>query len=366
MTRRLALVVGDTAGHVTPALAMADEYRALFGEVDVLFLAAEGGPASQLIPASGYDLAYVPASPLARAGTVGRLEALSRIAPCIVRARQLLRDRGSRLVIGSGGYASGGVLLAARTLGLRTAIIEPNVELGLANRLLKRVAGRAYVSFREAAECFPPQRALLTGTPVRRSLVQSSRSEERAIRPGDSVKVLVASGSRGDEFIVTHVPPLLGRVREKGVGIEVLHLSGNPELGPIYDVYRRIGVSASVKPHLDSMADAYGWATFAITRAGACTLAELALARLPALLVPLGDAAADHQTANAKCLANAGAAIWVRESEWHIEPLADRLAGVLLNPARWEAMAESARRLAKPEAASQIVHDCEAVMRGRW
>src|SRR5262245_42663513 len=125
MTRRLALAVGDTAGHVNPALAIADAYRALFGEVEVLFLAAENGPASRLVPAAGYDLVLVPALPLARTGVIGKLDALSRVVPCITHARRTLRNRGSRLVIGSGGYASGGVILAARMLGLRTAIVEP-------------------------------------------------------------------------------------------------------------------------------------------------------------------------------------------------------------------------------------------------
>src|SRR6476646_8704653 len=100
MTRRLALAVGDTAGHVNPALAIADAYSALFSEVDVLFLAADDGPASRLVPAAGYDLALVPALPLARTGVIGKLGALAQIGPCNLRARRTLRNRGSRLVIG--------------------------------------------------------------------------------------------------------------------------------------------------------------------------------------------------------------------------------------------------------------------------
>lgn len=366
MTRRLALVVGDTAGHVNPALAIAETYRALFDDVDVFVLAAEGGPASQLVPASGYDLALVPALPLARTGTAGKMAALARVGPCLVRARQLLVARGSRLVIGTGGYASGGVLLAARTLRLRTAIVEPNVVPGLANRLLKHVAHRAYFTVPEAARGFPRQCAVLTGTPVSQSLAERLGAEQRTMRPGDSVRVLVTSGSRGDEFFASHVPPLLARVREKGVRLEVLHQGGTLDLGSIRDAYARLGLPASVEPRLDSLVDAYSWANFAIARAGACTLAELALAGLPALLVPLADAAADHQAANAKRFADAGAAIRTREDEWHVEHLATRLARILLDTACWHAMAQSAHQLADPEAATRIVHDCEEVMRGRW
>jgi UDP-N-acetylglucosamine--N-acetylmuramyl-(pentapeptide) pyrophosphoryl-undecaprenol N-acetylglucosamine transferase len=366
MTRRLALAVGDTAGHVNPALAIADAYRALFGEVDVLFLAAGDGPASRLVPAAGYDLALVPALPLARTGVIGKLDALARIGPCIVRARRTLRDRGSRLVIGSGGYASGGVLLAARMLGLPTAILEPNVELGLANRLLKPVAKRAYVTAPEAARNFSKDRVLLTGTPVRRSLAESLMRRQSVAHSAEAAKVLVTSGSRGDMFLSQHVPALLATLQPRGVGIEVLHQTGQDDLQTISEAYARVGVRASVVPGLGSMADAYNWATFAIARAGASTLAELALAKLPSLLIPLADAAADHQAANAARFAAAGAAIWTRESEWDASELAVRLADVMLDGNRWRQMAESAHRLARPDAAERIVHDCENVMVGRW
>jgi UDP-N-acetylglucosamine--N-acetylmuramyl-(pentapeptide) pyrophosphoryl-undecaprenol N-acetylglucosamine transferase len=178
--------------------------------------------------------------------------------------------------------------------------------------------------------------------------------------------VLVTSGSRGDEFFAAHVPELLVRLKTKGVRLDVLHQTSSAELERVRGIYAELGVSASVTPRLGSLADAYAWSTFAITRAGACTLAELALAGLPALLVPLADAAADHQATNAQRFADGGAAIWVREAEWNADQLADRLSGVLLDEKRWREMAESAQRLARPEAAADVVRDCEEVMTGRW
>src|SRR5262245_6382549 len=120
MTRRLALVVGDTAGHVNLALAIAEEYQRRFTDVYVTFLAAPDGPASDVVPQAGYHLDYIPALPLARTNIFEKITAAAEVGPCVLAARRVLRRQGARLVIGSGGYASGSVLIAARTLGLRT------------------------------------------------------------------------------------------------------------------------------------------------------------------------------------------------------------------------------------------------------
>lgn len=366
MTRRLALVVGDTAGHVTPALAVAEVYRHRFDDLDVLFLAADDGPASQLVPAAGYDLEIVPAQQLVRTGAAGKVAALARVGPCIARGRRILRSRGTRLVIGSGGYASGGVLLAARSLRLSTAIIEPNVQPGLANRLLKRTAGRAYFTHPEAARGFPSDRVLLTGTPVRCALARGSSIAGRPVSR-EPLRILVLSGSRGSAFLSQQLPPLLNRLREStGTAVEVRHQLGAADDGRTRRAYDAAGVTASVVPHIDDMARAYAWAHLAIARAGASTLAELALAGLPSLIVPLADAAEGHQTANARRHADAGAAIWISESGWEVERVEVQLKRILLDEDAWQAMARSARALARPDAAADIVDDCERVMRDRW
>jgi UDP-N-acetylglucosamine--N-acetylmuramyl-(pentapeptide) pyrophosphoryl-undecaprenol N-acetylglucosamine transferase len=308
----------------------------------------------------------VPAQQLVRTGVAGKVAALARVGPCITRGRRILDKRRTRLVIGSGGYASGGVLLAARSLGLSTAIIEPNVQPGLANRLLKRTAQRAYFTHPGAARGFPPDRILLTGTPVRCALARGSSATRRPPAPGEPRRVLVLSGSRGAEFLSRHVPPLLGRLRGSAIDIEVLHQLGAPDDGRTQQAYDKAGVTASVVSHIADMPRAYGWAHLAIARAGASTLAELALAGLPSLIVPLADAAEGHQTANARCHAETGAAAWISESEWEPGRAAEQLAAILLDADKWQAMARSARALAIPDAAAQIVDDCERVMRDRW
>jgi UDP-N-acetylglucosamine--N-acetylmuramyl-(pentapeptide) pyrophosphoryl-undecaprenol N-acetylglucosamine transferase len=367
MIRRIAFAVGDTAGHVMPALAIVEAYNALLpGTVDVRLFAAPGGPASRLAAAAGLQVEIVSASPLARAGPLARISALAQVVRGIPAARRLLRKTGTRLVIGTGGYASGAVLLAARSLGLATAVVEPNLTPGLANRLLRPWVDRAYVSAEASARFFTPAKALIAGTPVSPALGRRFQAARVAPPTDGPIHVLVTGASRGEHFLGAEMPALLADVRRLGVALQVWHQSGSLDCSMLQAEYERNDVSATVEGFLDDMAAAYEWANFVIARAGAGTLAELAIAGLPALIVPLADAAADHQSANAARHAACGAALWVREEEWDRKQVARQLAQLLTSPDRWAAMSSAARLAARPEAAAAIVNDCERLMEGRW
>ena len=359
------MAVGDTAGHVLPAVAIADAYRAACGDVEVSFLAGEGGSAGRLIPSTAYSLHIVPATPLVRVSPAGRVMGALRVVPTVARARGLLRRLGARLVIGTGGYGSGGALLAARSLGLRTAIVEPNAFPGLANKLLSRVAERAYVMFDEAAREFPDGLAINTGLPLVASLRRLLR--DRRPPPLDRpARLFVTGGSRGDEFLAAHVPALAAHLQQAGCPVVIRHQVTSADPHEVDRRYAQLHVDAQVVPFLDDMADAYDWADMIIARAGAGTLAELALAGVPALLVPLSDAAADHQAANAAAFAGRGAALWIRERDWSLDRLASDMTPILRDPAAWISMSSAARALARPDAADAIVRDCEQLMQSRW
>ena len=359
------MAVGDTAGHVLPAVAIADAYREAFGEVEVSFLAGEGGWASRLIPATAYSLHIVPATPLVRVSAVGRVMGAMRVVPTFTRARGLLQRLGVRLVIGTGGYGSGGALLAARSLGLGTAIVEPNAFPGLANTLLSRVVERAYVMFDEAARGFPAGLAINTGLP----LVASRRRllRDRTPPPSDRpIRLLVTGGSRGDEFLAAHVPALAARLQDAGIRVVIRHQVTSIAPDVVARRYAYLHVDAQAMPFLDDMAEAYDWADMIIARAGAGTLAELALSGVPSLLVPLSDAARDHQAANAAAFTGSGGGLWVREQDWNEERVAGQIEPVLRDPATWVAMSAAARAMARPDAAAAIVRDCEQWMQRRW
>jgi UDP-N-acetylglucosamine--N-acetylmuramyl-(pentapeptide) pyrophosphoryl-undecaprenol N-acetylglucosamine transferase len=364
--RRLMIAVGHTAGHVYPAMAVADAYRAAFPDVEVRFAGTTDGPAGRLLAARGYVLDSIASSPFGNVGTVGRVAAVPRIVAGIAQARRLLVASGSRLVLGLGGYASGPVLLAGRSLGLRLAIHEANAVPGIANRILAPVVHRIYIGSAVVAPKFARRRRLVTGHPVRADIAELGAVPRMSPERNRVVRVLVMSGTRSAEFLATRVPDLLAELERRGPVIEALHQSGDFSANELAHAYRRAGVKATVVPYLDDIASAFRAADLVIAPSGAGIVAEAAVAGVPALYVALGNAAGDHQAANAQAAAAAGAGLAVRETEWDSETLAARLAALLGDESAWTRMSMSARRLAVPNAAERVVVDCEALMLGRW
>jgi UDP-N-acetylglucosamine--N-acetylmuramyl-(pentapeptide) pyrophosphoryl-undecaprenol N-acetylglucosamine transferase len=362
--RRVLITVGATAGHVYPALAIADAYRAAFPDVDVRFAGAADPLAVRLLGARGHTLQPVSSSPFVSVGLAGKLAGGVRVGVGLAQARRLLRSCGTRLVVGLGGHASTSILLAARTVGARVALHEANVAPGVANRLLAPFAHRVYLGFAAAVPAFAARDPVVTGHPVRPEIAALAGERRAGPARDRAARVLVLSSTRGERFLADRVPALLGAIARHGVAVEALHQSGQVAPEELAQAYRHAGVRATVMPYLDQIAAAYRWADLVIARSGAGTIAEIAAAGLPAVLVPLADAARDHQAANAAVVAAAGAAIAVPEAEWQCEPLAARTAS-LLGPA-WAAAAQAARWLAQPDAAARIVADCEASMTGHW
>jgi UDP-N-acetylglucosamine--N-acetylmuramyl-(pentapeptide) pyrophosphoryl-undecaprenol N-acetylglucosamine transferase len=356
-------VGGGTAGHVYPALAIAEAYQRACEYVDLLFIGTAVGFEGRLVPASGHRLQMIQGTPLVGTGLGGKLRALSTLSVGITQARRLLQAHDAQLVVGLGGYASVGVLLAARSLGLRTVIHEANLVPGLANRLLGRLAHRVYLGFEAAGWAFAPDRTVITGNPVRPEIVASSMAIRRAPCPYTRpVHILVTGGSQGSPFLNQSAPALLSQVAALGIALHIRHQSGDADPQPVHTAYAQAGLTASVTSYIPDMAQAYQWADFVIARSGAGTIAELAVCGLPALLVPLPNSANNHQTVSATAYAQAGAGWWVQEHAWHTPTLATRLGALLNNASAWIAMSTRARSLATPHAAEALVADCEALM----
>jgi len=336
---RVALAVGDTAGHAHPALAVAEAFRDRDPSARILFLGTADSIAARILAREGETLTGVPGAPLRRAGLLGVALALTRTFSGIRASRGLLARHEITFAIGFGGFASGGVLLGARSIGIRTAIHEANVEMGLANILLRPFVDDLFLTHAET-----DSRGLEVGLPMRRTI--------RALAPGartppaGALRVLVTSGSRGVEFLTAVMPPVLAAVRQAGISVEVRQ--------------------QTAEVFLDDMADAYRWADVAIARSGANTVAELALAGLPALLVPLKDAAANHQMANARRWTLAGAGPLVEQARWDGAFVAQWLRLLAANPWSWRNASDGARSLAHADAARLLVEHCATVMQGRW
>jgi UDP-N-acetylglucosamine--N-acetylmuramyl-(pentapeptide) pyrophosphoryl-undecaprenol N-acetylglucosamine transferase len=358
--RRVAIAAGGTAGHVLPALAVAEAWRALRPDVEVVFLGTPDGIEARVLAAHGERLAAVRAAPLMRTGIGGKLRAVASTGAGTRDARRVLAAEGSEIVLGFGGYVSAGAVLGARSLGVPTVLHEANAVAGLANRLLGRVADRVLLGFESAAGAFPLARVQVTGTPVRAAIL--TVGPHRAPGTGRPFRILVAGGSQGSPFLDRHVPAMLARVQARAIRVEARHLVGEGDVEQTRGAYAAAGVAAEVVPFADDMADAYAWADFAIVSAGAGTLAELAAIGLPCLPVPLPAAALDHQTVNARAFAEATGSRWTRAEDWDTEALAAHLAAVAASPEAWAAASRGLARMARPAAAGAVVRACEALL----
>ena len=365
--RRIAIAAGGTAGHVYPALALADTYRRIFPETELLFIGTVSGFESRLIPARGYRLEIISGGPLLGEGVGGKIRSLARLLVGTAQARRLFKDGKIKLVIGFGGYASAGAVLAALSLGLRTAIHEANVVPGLTNRWLGHLVDRIYLASERTQSAFPKSRTMVTGNPVRQEIVAVGEQRKTRSDPaGSRMRILITGGSGGSGFLNRSVPALLPKIAAHGFTLEVLHQAGEVSLEPIRSTYGRAGISASVMNYIDDMAEAYAWADLAICSAGSQTISELRVCNLPALLVPRATAAADHQVANAVAFAEAGEGLWGLEEEWEVDSLASKIAFFFRSYESRKHASNPAKLPIELDAAEKLVVDCEATMQGRW
>ena len=361
MIRRVALAAGGTAGHVRPALAIAAAYQQHVPGAEVIFIGASGGFEADLATANGYCFERIESLPIARAGGKARVQALNRFYVGVHQARRLLRGRRIELAIGFGGYASASTVVAARSLGLPTVIFECNASAGLGNLLLNPFASAVFLGFAECRRYFPGRRPIVCGLPI---LFREAAGRRRGVSNAAewSRRLLVLGGSQGSAFLNRRAPELVAALAQRGCAFEVIHQCGAGNEAETADNYRRAGMTSTVIPFIDDMERTYQWADFALTGAGASTLAELAAAGLPALIVPIAAAAWNHQLANAQTFANASGLPWTSEREWCSQSLADDLVGLLCDPARLSQLTQALLALRRDNAAQVVVQQCERLL----
>jgi UDP-N-acetylglucosamine--N-acetylmuramyl-(pentapeptide) pyrophosphoryl-undecaprenol N-acetylglucosamine transferase len=358
---RVLIAGGGTGGHLYPGIAVAEEVVARGGEV--LFVGTERGIEARAVPAAGYPLELLKISGLNRVGAAAFARGLGRLPVAFARSLAILRRFKPDVVLGVGGYASGPLVLAAALSRRPAAIQEQNSVPGVTNRVLGRVVRAVFTAFDAAASAFPAHKVVATGNPVRRAFTNLAK----AAPSGSSAaagRVLVVGGSQGARAVsdlVLGAAGVLGKTRS----LHIVHQTGANDAARVEGEYARLGgqVTCEVRPFIDDMVAAYRAADVVIARAGALTLAELAIAGRPAILIPLPTAADDHQSKNAAAFAQAGAALVLPQHGTSAETLAGELAGLLDQPGRRVQMAAAMTTLARPAAAAAVVDHLEKLAR---
>jgi UDP-N-acetylglucosamine--N-acetylmuramyl-(pentapeptide) pyrophosphoryl-undecaprenol N-acetylglucosamine transferase len=347
------VMAGGTGGHIFPGLAVAAALQAR--GVRVLWLGAEGGMETRIVPEHHLELKTVPVRGLRGKGIVQRLTAPWMLLRACIAAWRVLREVEPRSVLSLGGYVAGPGGIAAWLQRRPLLVHEQNRVAGLTNRVLAKRARRVMSGFPDA---FPAAlNPEWTGNPVRAAIAVLPAPAERFAGREGAPHLLVLGGSLGARtlnFGLPHALSLIPAARRPAV----LHQCGAAHVEATRAAYARVDVEARVEPFLDDMAAAYAWADLAVCRAGALTLAELAAAGLGSVLLPFPHAVDDHQTKNAEGFVAAGAAELVQDRDFDAARFAGRLERLLRDPGQRLAMANAARTLAKPDAAAVIAQRC--------
>ena len=344
------IMAGGTGGHIFPGLAVADALRAR--GVPVVWLGAEGGMETRVVPAQRIELHTVAVGGLRGKGLKTRLRAPLMLMRALLASLAVLRKVKPRSVLSMGGYVAGPGGLAAWLLRRPLLVHEQNSVAGYTNRKLAGLARRVMAGF---ADALP--HAEWVGNPVRATIAALPAPAERMAARAGKPRLLVLGGSLGARALNLSVPQALAQLTP-AQRPEVLHQAGSRGLAEAIEAYGKAGVEAQVVAFIDDMAASYGWADLAVCRAGALTLAELTTAGLGAVLVPFPHAVDDHQTHNAEVLVATGAAELIQESALDVQILAQRLEALLGDRTKLVAMAQAARTLAKPDAADMIAAAC--------
>ncbi len=350
MSARLLIAGGGTGGHLFPGIALAQSVRERDGEARILFVGTARGIEARAVPKAGFELALLPVLGLRKKGLLALLRGLLVLPWALLCALRLVWRFRPTMAVSVGGYAAGPAVLAARLLGVPCVVMEQNAIPGFTNRVLGALARHVVVAM--PTRGFAKRKTRLLGNPVRADLL-AVRKEPYA--PQLPLRLLVFGGSLGARALNEVMMAAARALQNFDPPLAIVHQTGEADCERVASAYRAAYLErVKVVPFIDDMASAYRDADLVLCRAGATTVAELTVCGRPSVLVPFPFAVDDHQSANAKALAKAGAAVHLPQTELSVARLIEVLAGLAGDTDRLERMAGAARELGKPDAADAI------------
>jgi len=358
---RVILSGGGTGGHIYPAVTIAKTIAGL-EKSDILFVGTKQGLEADLIPKEGYPFSTIEVRGLERRLSWANVVTFYKTMGSLWHSRRIIRDFKPDIVIGTGGYVCGPVLLAASLSGIPTIIQEQNVMPGITNKILAHFVDKIAVGYAEAGRYFAkPGKVVATGNPVRPDVLTANRAEgiaELGLDP-EKLTLLVAGGSRGARSINTAMITVHKHFAGRS-DIQILHVTGQSEYNSLVGNFKQQSIDISsfgniiIRPYLYNMPYALAAADIAVFRAGAIGLAELTARGIPSILIPYPHAAENHQECNARVLEEHGAAEVIHDAKLTGELLVTAIENMVNNRSRLNEMANASRKLGRPQAAEEI------------
>lgn len=356
---RVIISGGGTGGHIFPALSIAEALQQI-AEAEILFVGAEGRMEMEKVPQAGYPIKGLPVKGFSRSKIWKNFSVLAKLLKSLGMARSIIKDFHPDVVVGVGGYASGPVLWQANRMNIPTLIQEQNSYAGVTNKLLARKAHKICVAYDEMERYFPSKKIENLGNPIRPAVMQvtnmdASTASKHWDLESNKKTVLLVGGSLGagtlNRCLEAHIDSLNEQTEVQWIWQcgKYYYDNLNERIGD------KLGSHIKLMPFISEMNMAYAAADVIISRAGAGTLSELSLVGKPVVLVPSPNVAEDHQTKNAMSLVKANAAVYVADSKAQTD-LLPAIYQLLENQAECESLASAIKKLAKPNAASDIAN----------
>ena len=371
----LIFTCGGTAGHINPAIAVANMMKERYPDCRILFIGATGHMEEKLVPQAGYELKCLPGSGLSRGKNMAALKQNVHAIRCVLNAvkecKKIFREFRPDAVIGTGGYASFPALQAAQSMGIPTCVHESNALPGLTTKMAANKASKVLVAFEESVPHYKhPERVEVVGMPVRREFIFSDKEQARKELGLDSRPLVVSAfGSNGAKVMNETVAGLFRLEKDAGFPFQHIHATGKfgwdwmPELVQSQGVDLKEDKSIDLREYIYNMATVMSAADVIISRAGASTCNEIGACGIPCILIPSPNVTNTHQEKIARMLADRGAAVLIPEKESTPQRFFDEIMALLDDDSRREQMRLRLREMVRLDATERICDIVEALCR---
>ncbi|MEN6413709.1 MAG: undecaprenyldiphospho-muramoylpentapeptide beta-N-acetylglucosaminyltransferase [Veillonellales bacterium] len=361
---RIIMSGGGTGGHIYPAITIIRAIKTVVQPCEVLFVGTKYGLEADIVPKEGLDFATIDIRGFERHLSWQNVATVFKAVGSLWESQKILRRFKPDIVIGTGGYVCGPILLTASLLGIPTMIQEQNVVPGITNKILSHFVDKIAVGYGEAGRHFNrPDKVVFTGNPIRSEVMTAAREEGIAALSLDPQcrTILISGGSRGARSI-NNAMLEVHKYFFRQPDIQLLHITGKNEYNDIVGNLMKSGIDVTkpgniiIKPYLYNMPDALAAADLAIFRAGAVGLAELTARGIPSILIPYPYAAENHQEFNARVMENQGAAVVIRDRELNGTRLRETMEELLQDTRKLQQMAAASKKIGRPLAAENIAN----------
>ncbi len=356
---KVLITGGGTGGHIYPAISIAKELEKNYDNIEILYIGTKKGLESELVPKAGIKFKTITVSGFKRSITIENLKTIKNLAVGLIESQRIIRMFKPDIVIGTGGYVCGPIVLMASLMNVKCAIHEQNVIPGITNKILSKFVEKIFISFEDSRAHFnvKSNKVVFTGNPIRDDFLDNSNMHRfDGNSKSNKFKILSFGGSRGAKTINETMLETIKEINNIP-DIHLTHITGKYYYNDFMDSINNIKLNSNIKilPYVDEMPSLMKSSDIIISRSGAITLAEITALGRPAILVPSPNVANNHQEYNAKVLEKHGAAVVLLEKQFNYKNLIDLLLSFKNDKIKLEAMGVNSKKLGIPNANKNII-----------